>query len=138
MTTLYRPVLIESAEQAEALPKGAVVFDGAPEDGDTYVRVGGDWHTNGYPGVLSEALALGFTVTALVPIEAEKEAQGITTWPRPDNAPWPKHSDLCGNSDGGYYYREDDGTVHDITEETTAWLDAHPVRARLVTPWESV
>ena len=69
---LYRPVLIESAEQAEALPKGAVVFDGDPEDGDTYVRAGGDWHTNGHPGVLSEALDLGFTVTALVPIEAEE------------------------------------------------------------------
>lgn len=77
MTTLYRPVLIESAEQAEALPRGSVVFDGDPEDGDTYVRVGGDWHTNGHPGLLSEALDLGLTVTALVPIEAEEERQAI-------------------------------------------------------------
>ena len=76
MTTLYKPVLIESVEQADALPKGSVVFDGDPEDGDTYVRVGGNWHTNGYPGVLSEALDLGFTVTALVPIEAEEETTG--------------------------------------------------------------
>ena len=76
MTTLYRPVPIKTAEQAEALPKGAVVFDGDPEDGDTYVRVGGDWHTNGHPGLLFEALDLGLTVTALVPIEAEEETTG--------------------------------------------------------------
>ena len=73
MTTLYKPVLIESAEQADALPRGVVVFDGSPEDGDTYTRAGVEWRTSGFPGLLSEALALGFAVTALVPIEAEEE-----------------------------------------------------------------
>ena len=89
MTTLYRPVLIESAEQAEALPKGSVVFDGDPVDGDTYANEGGEWRTNGYPGLLSEALDLGFAVTALVPIEAEEQhvspdaityARYVTPW----------------------------------------------------------
>ena len=81
MSTLYRSVLIESVEQADALPKGSVLFDGGhPEDGDVYVHVRGDWYTNGYPGVLSEALGLGFTVTALVPIEAEEE-QGTRDLP---------------------------------------------------------
>lgn len=89
MTTLYKPVLIETAEQAEALPRGSVVFDGDPEDGDTYVRVGGDWYTNGYPGLLSEAVALGFTVTALVPTvttlvptdaEVEAAANALADW----------------------------------------------------------
>ena len=73
MSTLYRPVKVESVEQADALPKGSVLFDGGIEDGDTYIHMGGDWRTNGYPGLLSEALDLGFTVTALVPVEAEEE-----------------------------------------------------------------
>lgn len=48
MTVLYKPVLIESAEQAEALPGGTQRLQNGLED-----------------------LALGWT--ALVPIEAEEE-----------------------------------------------------------------
>ena len=118
---LYRPVLIESAEQAEALPKGAVVFDGDPEDGDTYVRAGGDWHTNGHPGVLSEALDLGFTVTALVPIEAEEEWTAMGS----DNGePWIAHVGHDGI----------DGT----REEAQQYVDRFGgfIAHRTRTPWE--
>lgn len=73
MTTLYRPVPITSLDQANALPRGSVVFDGDPEDGQTYYRAGDDWYVDGHPGLMSIAVDLGFTVTALVPIEAEEE-----------------------------------------------------------------
>ena len=38
MTTLYRPVLIESAEQAEALPEGTLARDPSPSLEDV-----GEW-----------------------------------------------------------------------------------------------
>ena len=73
MTTLYRPVLIESAEQAEALPIGtiAILRDGT-RIRQTLTRTGnrlGPWEMDmrGY----RHALVVGFT--ALVPIEAEEE-----------------------------------------------------------------
>ena len=132
MSILYKPVKIETAEQAEALPINtlAISADGV----DPAIRKEDGWH--GIFGDPPYSHAEMVSDYALVPIKAEEETQGITTWPRPDNAPWPEHSDLCSNSDGEYYYREGDGTAHDITEEMTAWLDAHPVRTRLVTPWE--
>src|SRR5699024_6091456 len=136
MTTLYRPVLIESAAQAEALPEGSIVIN---DDGDRYSRHPrwGEWHSVADDRDLTEDLDSTFrppTITALVPIEAEEEARGITTWPRPDNAPWPERSDLYSNSAGEHYYRDEDGVAHDITEEMTAWLAAQPVHTRYVTP----
>lgn len=146
MTTLYRPVLIESAEQAEALPVGTVAH--------RVLKFESTWDTIEQPEV---AVKIGINAwcatavdddawdwldrhlvgwSALVPIEAEEETQGITTWPRPDDAPWPKRSHLCEDSAGDYYYRDEDGVAHDITEEMTHWLAAQPVRTRLVTPWE--
>lgn len=74
MAKLYKPVPITSAEQAEALPEGTVLFDGDPADGDTYVHVGGEWYTNGWPGTLTNAVDLGIAVTALVPIEADEDS----------------------------------------------------------------
>ena len=70
MTTLYRPVLIESAEQAEALPVGTVAYD--PRVGAA-VRVGYGlgWSVTGDPDTVQSGHMLGFT--ALVPIEAEEE-----------------------------------------------------------------
>lgn len=74
MTTLYRPVLIESAEQAEALPVGTIArhAEGAGMDhahkvcpplrGDVWVAVGGN---------CTNAEMIGWT--ALVPLEAEEE-----------------------------------------------------------------
>ena len=73
MITLYRPVLIESAEQAEALPKGTIIsYLLAPTvlisdeervwvDGEDTVMTGADLY------------AARDVWTALVPIEAEEE-----------------------------------------------------------------
>ena len=133
MTTLYRPVLIESAEQAEALPVGTVGHE--PPHLYAYIKKARNyWRGTGDDAALTDYEMPPFT--ALVPIEAEKETRGITTWPRPGNAPWPEHSDLYSNSDGEHYYRDEDGVAHDITEEMTAWLAAQPVHTRYVTPWE--
>ena len=86
MTTLYKPVLIESVEQAEALPEGTVAtseFDFAREK----------W-CGGWTGADGDALydhlhMLGWV--ALVPIEAEEDFQkaggasvydgGMGSWP---------------------------------------------------------
>lgn len=67
MTTLYRPVLIESAEQAEALPEGTVVIGtaaGVVEKGGR-----GRWWA-GLHQVDARAVVGG---AALLPIEAEEE-----------------------------------------------------------------
>ena len=65
MTTLYNPVLIESAEQAEALPDGTLVRD---------VRSGFDYRARrALGGYLEYDLRAGVEVIALVPIEAKEE-----------------------------------------------------------------
>ena len=65
MTTLYRPVLIETAEQAEGLPEGSLVRD---------VRSGFDYRArHALGGYLQADLDAGVDVEALVPIEAEEE-----------------------------------------------------------------
>lgn len=74
MTILYRPVLIESTEQAEALPIGTVARIEYTEHGmtDVTVRVRGGWDDN-HPqatGPLGHGEVIGWT--ALVPIEAEE------------------------------------------------------------------
>ena len=73
MTTLYRPVLIESAEQAEALPEGTIIsYRLAPTvlisdeervwvDGEDTVMTGADLY------------AARDVWAVLVPIEAEEE-----------------------------------------------------------------
>lgn len=140
MTTLYRPVLIESAEQAEALPVDTIAFlrgtfyDVPTVDLAAVKSAGDSWDYTTDDEQMTDVQMVGWK--ALVPIEAEEETQGITTWPRPDSAPWPKRSHLCEDSAGDYYYRDEDGVAHDITEEMTHWLAAQPVRTRLVTPWE--
>ena len=77
MTTLYRPVLIESAAQAEALPEGSIVIN---NDGDRYSRHPrwGEWHSVADDRDLTEDLDSTFrppTITALVPVEAEEETE---------------------------------------------------------------
>jgi len=79
MTTLYRPVLIETAEQVEGLPEGAILhmprgrwqwgLTGAvvrsPHHDQTTFRVGTDyWPVRRVLDVFAEAL---------VPVEAEEE-----------------------------------------------------------------
>ena len=79
MTTLYRPVLIESAEQAEALPIGTVSIDldsqGQPRQASIRVRCGwyctGEVEADGSPWLAPHDAMAGDT--ALVPIEAEEE-----------------------------------------------------------------
>lgn len=93
MTTLYRPVLIESAEQAEALPDGTV----ATRDGHLprillRDETGQHWASGDAMSGFMYALDMrGWS--ALVPIEAEEE-----TW-EPGNpagsrirAPQPPHA----------------------------------------------
>ena len=67
MTTLYRPVPIESAEQAETLPEGTIITHAGnyPQE-----KFGGLW---GREGNSSASLAEEEGWTALVPIEAEEE-----------------------------------------------------------------
>ena len=78
MTALYRSVLIESAEQAEALPVGTVAVD-ASSQSDVSIRVQGGWHCTGYcldfggSEVLKHSDMVGDQ--ALVPIEAEEETR---------------------------------------------------------------
>lgn len=79
MTTLYRPVLIESAEQAEALPIGtiAVSHNRAGAACQACIRVGDGWLCTeeiGFDGV-QDVIGHEYMVgdQALVPIEAEEE-----------------------------------------------------------------
>ena len=70
MTTLYKPVLIESAEQAEALPVGTVAILGWGLGSDIRTRTSNGWITRA-GSVLPSADVVGWT--ALAPIEAEEE-----------------------------------------------------------------
>lgn len=77
MTTLYRPVKITSAEQAEALPEETIAIseEFAPE---VFVKVGPDeWFGTHGPGTMTDLTAVGWT--ALVPIEAEEEFTAMGT-----------------------------------------------------------
>ena len=77
MTTLFKPVLIESAEQAEALPEGAIMFLPAgpyvwtarDPGGEFLDHYGRPWHF--------ENTQDDEPFTALVPIEAEEGTDTI-------------------------------------------------------------
>ena len=79
MTTLYKPVLIESAEQAEALPEGTIMFLPAgpyvwtarDPGGEFLDHYGRPWHF--------ENTQDDEPFTALVPIEAEEGTDTIQT-----------------------------------------------------------
>ena len=68
MTTLYKPVLIESIEQADALPLGTIAL--LPFGHRTKGR-GGWWETPTGGGLGEPHSVVG--AQALVPIEAEEE-----------------------------------------------------------------
>ena len=82
MTVIYVPRLIESAEQAEALPEGTVVKrarkDGIPE---VAIKYDDDADGESWLGTLdrywSDHMMVGWT--ALVPIEAEEGTDTIQT-----------------------------------------------------------
>ena len=116
MTTLYRPVPITNLGQANALPRGSVVFDGDPEDGQTYYRSGDDWYVDGHPGLMSIAVECGTPVTALVPIEAEEEQVAVAK-----------------ASDGTETCYNPDAASHPVFG---GYIGSLPIRTRLVTPWE--
>lgn len=75
MTTLYRPVLIESAEQAEALPRGTVATYGEKSAKLTAHHVGNVVTPADAWLVMDELMPSAEMIgwTALVPIEAEEE-----------------------------------------------------------------
>lgn len=74
MTILYRPVPIESAEQAEGLPDGTLVIDMTPDDPYAWRKSGTFFidHTGGTCEATPTEIA-GFRPTALVPIEAVEQ-----------------------------------------------------------------
>ena len=76
MTTLYKPVLIESVEQAEALPEGTVAIseEFAPE---VFVKDEDSWMGTHGPGAFTNESAVG--LEALVPIEAEEGTDTVQT-----------------------------------------------------------
>ena len=64
MTTLYKPVLIESAEQAEALPPGTIAHD--PPSGFAYIKTGRNtWRETASEHTYTDCTIL--PVTALIP-----------------------------------------------------------------------
>lgn len=76
MTTLYRPVLIESVEQAEALPAGTLAWhsEGTGVDHAHKVAPLPGHHEGGW--ITLTGYAVNFQIigwSALVPIEAEEE-----------------------------------------------------------------
>ena len=72
MTTLYKPVLIESVEQAEALPVGTVGHE--PPHLYAYIKKARNyWRGTGDDAALTDYEMLPFT--ALVPVEAEEETR---------------------------------------------------------------
>lgn len=118
MTALYRPVLIEAAEQAEALPVGTLATrTGAGTDGwtDGAVRVdyGDGWQIAGYALSTDHEFMIGWT--ALVPVEAEEEYST-------------DESESRWSFDGVY------GSPENVRRD--GWDG--PVRERYVTEWEEM
>ena len=144
MTVIYVPRLIESAEQAEALPEGTIMFLPAGpyvwtarEPGGEFLdHYGRPWHF--------ENTQDDEPFTALVPIEAEEEYKGFPMFPRPTDAPWPPRSTPNRDADGHWYYIDEDGYStahlggHPFHDLMVAWIDSLPRTIRYVTPWESV
>lgn len=79
MTTLYRPVLIETVEQAEALPVGTVAYDEGRMHGPLLKEADNYWF--GDRSKDNEEVA-DYGYTALVPVEAEEETN--TRWDEGD------------------------------------------------------
>lgn len=69
--TIYVPRLIESAEQAEALPTGTVAIHPPHPSGAVRVEYGDGWQEAGDEETADHEYMVGWV--ALVPIEAEQE-----------------------------------------------------------------
>ena len=119
MTSLYKPVLIEYAEQAEALPEGTIMFLPAGPyvwtargpGGEFLDHYGRPWHF--------ENTQDDEPFTALVPIEAEEEKRSVAR-----------------HSGGGQtnYNTEAAGNPGRMGE----YIASLPVESRYVTPWGAV
>ena len=129
MTTLYRPVLIESAEQAEALPEGAFIIDALDlvARREKAGRYAGRWITE-EDGCLDDPV---MPAQALVPIEAEEETSAVVWAAGSRDYPY---SEASMDSDGNVWFGDDLRRV-DVTDEFNEWAKRH-TRTRLVTPWE--
>ena len=110
MTTLYRPVLIETIEQAEALPAGtsvkrAVWHESGDQDYCAGVKIGfNTWFTTSPTAERQDALSrhvIGWTSrhvvgwTALVPVEAEEGIDTIQTAGRIDTTNYDSEWSRC-------------------------------------------
>ena len=127
MTTLYRPVLIESAAQAEALPDGTMAQHPEMWSREKYE---GRWHDG--TAVRSAGEMTGWT--ALVPIEAEEETSVIVSAPGSRDIDAHPYSEASMDSDGNVWFG--DGLRRmDVTEQFNEWAKQH-TRTRYVTPWE--
>ena len=115
MTTLYRPVQVTNFDQLDELPPGSFMHPDC--------RNGG-------------------ILTYLVPIEAEEEHKGLPVFPRPADAPWPPDSTPNQDTDGRWYYIDEDGYStahlgdHPFHDLMVAWIDSLPRVTRYTTPWE--
>lgn len=131
MTTLYKPVKIESAEQAEALPVGTTVThpDYWPREKGNLL---GSWEGPG--DAMQNAEMVGWT--ALVPIEAEEETSVVVSAPGSRDIDSHPYSEANMDSDGNVWFGEGHRRV-DVTEQFNVWTKQH-TRTRFVTPWEEV
>ena len=132
---LYKEVLIESVEQAEALPIGTVSSTATLP---IFMKVSEEWWV-GVHGPDSDddekfenCDAMG--ITALVPIEAEEELSKTY----PDGEPYYTHTVVGGGrEEWRYIVRDDEGNLlADVTDEVSAWEATRKTRRRYVTPWE--
>ena len=110
MTTLYKPALIETAEQAEALPDGTVAL--LDNGFEVCVKDSADaWLGTHGPGAFTDQSAIG--MTALVPIEAEEvhvTARGLL------------ELDMHGRADVNHDVA--DARLYRRTEYRTPWEEA--------------
>ena len=77
MTSLYKPVLIESVEQAEHLPVGTVAMHRIGPGAAVRVGYGLGWSMGGEEMSEHHSHMVGWT--ALVPIEAEEGTDTVQT-----------------------------------------------------------
>ena len=131
MTTLYKPVLIETAEQAEALPVGTVGHE-LPRLYAYIKRARNYWRETGDDAALTDYEMLPFT--ALVPIEAEEETSVVVRAAGFRDIAAHPYSEASMDSDGNVWFGDGLSRV-DVTDEFNEWAKRH-TRTRLVTPWE--
>ena len=115
MTTLYKPVKIESAEQAEALPEGSILLT-------AYGPAGRDHRGDWWVGLSKVHPNLMRDRSALVPIEAEEEYGAEMKWDA--RTPHDTHVSLGLNLDNARWQAEnnpDYATGRIMRQYRTPW-----------------